>query len=225
MQSCSEAEQAVHGLLPSHLAVEHDQHPVPAESSPQPRQASSRACSNESNLILRARQTSHCQKGVSTLVSLCKAERHEKYRGGSSRHGMSSVSSWQGVQTVQTTAQSPCHHPSTRPGMSGQSKDRTGHATSCWAKYFDRWCDSLSVCITCLLQDSNLGLGGAQQPRIDPRRTGRHRRCEAETKTHSRSSHVRDWVGDARCGCRRGRQSRRASIEGLESGTWDLGPG
>lgn len=60
-----------------------------------------------------------------------------EYRGMGSQHEMSSVSSWQAVRTVQMTAQSPCHHPSTRPGVSGArevrrwSRSDGGHATSC----------------------------------------------------------------------------------------------
>lgn len=44
VQSCSETEQDVHGLLPSHLTVEHDQYPV-IRTPLQTRQVTSgRAC-------------------------------------------------------------------------------------------------------------------------------------------------------------------------------------
>ena len=95
------------------------------------------------------------------------------------------------------TAQGPCHHPSTRRGVTGENgagageDEVTRRRVALWVKVSTDGTDgmSLSVC-TCLLQNTNLGLGSAQQPRIDPRRTGRHRR--GETQTHSRStSHVR----------------------------------
>lgn len=77
-----------------------------------------------------------------------------EYRGMSSQHGMSSVSSWLAVRTVQMTAQSPCHHPSTRPGVSGArevrrwSRSEGGHATSCcFGPVIDRLCGSICACL------------------------------------------------------------------------------
>lgn len=84
VQSCSETEQDVHGLLPSHLQVEYDQYPVLPENTPhQPRLDTVASCSGDPNLILRARQMSHCQRGQ-PLTSLCKTERGMAVK---SRHG------------------------------------------------------------------------------------------------------------------------------------------
>lgn len=64
----------------------------------------------------------------------------------------------------------------------GAGQTRSRDVVLLWASNRPLGAISLSAC---LLQDSNLGLGSAQQPRIDPRRTGRHR--HGDTQTHSRS--------------------------------------
>lgn len=140
--------------------------------------------------------------------------RYGNIKAMSSRHGMSSVSSWQGVRTVQMTAQGPCHHPSTRPGASGV-QDRRGSRTDAITRRRvasgQLSTDVVILSATCSLQDSNLDLGSAQQPRIDPRRTGRHR--HGETQTHSRSRrHVGCKQAAARCAVQLG--------QGLD---WNLG--
>lgn len=57
-------------------AVEYDQYPVISEKTPhQPRLDTVAWCSGDPNLILRARQMSHCQRGQ-PLMSLRKTERH-----------------------------------------------------------------------------------------------------------------------------------------------------
>lgn len=57
-------------------AVEYDQYPVLSKATPhQPRLDTVASCSGDPNLILRARQMSHCQRGQ-PLMSLCKTGRH-----------------------------------------------------------------------------------------------------------------------------------------------------
>lgn len=76
MQSCSETEQDVHGLLPSHLQSNTISTLSSQRETPhQPRLDTVASCSGDPNLILRARQMSHCQKGQ-PLTSLCKTERY-----------------------------------------------------------------------------------------------------------------------------------------------------
>lgn len=75
VQSCSETEQDVHGLLPSHLQSNTISTLSSQRETPhQPRLDTVASCSGDPNLILRARQMSHCQRGQ-PLMSLCKTER------------------------------------------------------------------------------------------------------------------------------------------------------
>lgn len=113
----------------------------------------------------------------------------------------------------------------------GQKRRRSGngryHATS-WISGFRYrpmgWFQWLCLSVPDLLQDTNLSLGSAQQPRIDPRRTGGHR--HVETQTHSRST------GHARCE-QAGKQARRCNAAaagagpgpGPGPGLWDLQKG
>lgn len=90
---------------------------------PRTRRVHVAVCSGEPNLIFRARQMSHCQSGQSLMGGM------ESFEAGDSRRGMSSISFWKAVRTVLMTAQGPCHHPSTRRGVTGPKKTQKRQQT------------------------------------------------------------------------------------------------